>query len=89
MYINANMSLKTMINDINFFGNTSIISDIEWISLCNRFNKEVKNYSYNKNKFLWFDTYSLTDKKLGKTLHYFRIKLNRVPATLNEMIQKC
>ena len=58
-----------MMNDVNSYPYTYLVSDENWLNFCLAFNKYVQAYV-----------------EVDKTLHYFRLKLNRAPKTLEDMI---
>ena len=93
-YEGVEHQIKHMMSTVNRCKYTDLVDDENWLKFNQYFNEKIKEYVYSNTneRTLWLceksDTYAKKHIVITEDMHYFRIKLNRAPATLDEMINE-
>ena len=97
-YDGVEYQIKHMMSTVNRCEYTDLVSDKDWLEFNKYFNEKIIEYVYENNSALKLDltlklckksdNYAKKHTVITKDMHYFRIKLNRAPATLDEMINE-
>ena len=93
-YEGVEHQIKHMMSTVNRCKYTDLVDDENWLKFKQYFNEKIKEYVYSNTneRTLWLcaksDTYAKKHIVITEDMHYFRIKLNRAPATLDEMINE-
>ena len=93
-YEGVEHQIKHMMSTVNRCKYTDLVDDENWLKFNQYFNEKIKEYVYSNTdeRTLWLcaksDIYAKKHLVITEDMHYFRIKLNRAPATLDEMINE-